>query len=478
MKRIRNVFLLCIGLSFALASCGGGGSSPGVPGASTLSTAAATFTITIPRNAQSRGRNPKYISQNTASVSIALASGSLSLPQNSACTLASGTVTCSTTTTSAGCLVAGTSFTCSLSVLAPVGTDTFILNMMDAQGNKLSSGQVTAAVSPGGANVPLTMNGVVAKVSLALGAPVTTGSTTKIPVIVTATDASGATIIGPGSFTQPVMLTNSDTSGHTTLAPTSVPDPATGQTGVTLTYDGSPSVTSVTIGAPGTTATPVVFTPSSPSPSPSPTSSGGTTSCGTQIVTAAGTYVDFLVAFGNFASMGTGVFTLDTTTTSSFSKTTYVVATPSPTPSPTPSTTPTPTPTPTPTGTPTATPTPGPTPKPVYFYFGSYSVGSPGGAQTTGCAIFETTQDGTPLAPSPPPSDNAIGFGALQVSSSLSPVFPPTTGTVSTMNLTVTPAGTGSGTFTLSDGETGTLSITSRIAAAKARRPQDLLRRH
>ncbi|MDQ6929774.1 MAG: hypothetical protein M3126_03780 [Candidatus Eremiobacteraeota bacterium] len=457
MKRIRNAFLLCIGLSFALASCGGGGSSPGVPGASTLSTAAATFTITIPRNAQGGGRNPKYISQNTASVSIALASGSLSLPQNSACTLASGTVTCSTTTTSAGCLVAGASFTCSLSVLAPVGTDTFILNMMDAQGNKLSSGQVTAAVSPGGTNVPLTMNGVVAKVSLALGTPVTTGSTTKIPVIVTATDASGATIIGPGSFTQPVTLTNSDTSGHTTLAPTSVPDPATGQTGVTLTYDGSPSVTSVTIGAPGTTATPVVFTPSSPSPSPSPTSSGGLASCSAPVVTTPGSFTWFL-ASGDFASNGAGAFTLDTSQMafSQYIRFTYVLATPTPTPTATPTSTPTPTPTPTPAG----PPSPTPTPLPVYIYLGTYNLAFSGGVNpTTGCAVFVTTQDGRPISGTNP--HNAFGSGFVQTSGL---IISGSSSGAYTMNLTVSASGTGSGTLNLSDGETGTISITTRFA--------------
>jgi hypothetical protein len=65
-------------------------------------------------------------------------------------------------------------------------------------------------------------------------------------VTVTAKDASGATIVGPGNYSPAITLTNSDTSGHTSLSATSVTAP--GQT-ITLNYDGSPKVASLTIGA-------------------------------------------------------------------------------------------------------------------------------------------------------------------------------------------------------------------------------------
>ncbi len=465
MKRIHNAFLLGAVFSFALAACGGGGgSSPNIPSAAPLAHATAVFTITIPHPAQSGARAPKYISPNTASVTISLAAGALSLPANSPCTIAGGAITCATTGSSPGCTVGVGITACTLNVIAPVGNDQFNLDMFDAAGNKLSTGTVVAVVATAGATIALTMNGVVAHVSLALGTPVTVGTTTKVPVIVTATDASGATIVGPGSFTQPITLTNSDASGHTVLTPTSVPDPATGQTGVTLTYDGSPTVTTVTISAPGTSATPVVFTPVGLA-TPTPTPTTAPLACTGQVM--AGTYTVFATT-GSFASVGAGAYTIDLATSSYFQYT--VVAA---TPSPTPSTTPLPTPSSTPSQTPTPTTTP--TPNPLYVYFGTYNVAAlAGGVATTGCAFIETTQNGSPLSVGSP--DNALGLGLVVPAPGFTVSNVSMPGSFTAMNLNVSANGTGAGSFTLADGEMGTITITNRIAFAQFRKPQMFLR--
>lgn len=257
MKRLSLALPSFVLLSFALTGCGGGGGGNAVPAGPSIpskSAASAVFTITIP------AKTPQYVSPNTQSVSITL------LSVNGA-SVGGAPVIANVSATAPGCTSSGGTISCSIPVPAQAGTDVYAVTMFagtNATGATLSSGQATANIVAGQLNtVPVTMNGVVSKVALSLGSPMTTGSVTKVPLIVTAQDPSGATIIGGAPFTQPITLTSNDTSGHTTVSPTSVPDANTGLSAVTVTYDGSPSVpatVTITAAGGGTTAS-VVYVP-------------------------------------------------------------------------------------------------------------------------------------------------------------------------------------------------------------------------
>jgi hypothetical protein len=196
----------------------------------------------------------------------------------------------------------------------------------------------------------------------------------------------------------------------------------------------------------------------SPSPSPSPTGSVGTTACLPQ--TVPGRYTS-IVMQGNVNSSVTS-FTGDPTT-SIWDQADYSVAPPPPSPSPTPSTSPTPSPSPSPTS----------TPVPIFLFTGVFHVTSTT-AVTDGCFTMITTQDGSPL---PKSTESALGTGSPQFNVlTMSKNF--TFGAILISNITLTKTG-GSGTFTLSNGDSGTVTLTKRISTSlsKVRRPA-MIRRH
>lgn len=142
----------------------------------------------------------------------------------------------------------------------------------------------------------------------------------------------------------------------------------------------------------------------------------------------------------------------------------YTQASPSPTPAPTVP----------PTTGPTSSPVPTATPLLVYTYYGTYTVTavpSPGptapafeSTAQTGCFYVEMTADGSPIPNGFTPTDNTVAFGnpnfsvpfdtlnaALVVGGKLT--------SIAIGNLGPT---TGSGTFTLDNGATGTVTLTSR----------------
>jgi hypothetical protein len=134
---------------------------------------------------------------------------------------------------------------CSGTLNAPIGSDTFAVNLYDAQngtGNLLSTGSVTQAIVIDQSNsVNVTFNGVVKSLAISLGASATAGTASSVPVTVNALDADGNTIVGPGNYVDahgnPVTITlsDSDTSGATSLSQTSITAPASG---ITLNYSG------------------------------------------------------------------------------------------------------------------------------------------------------------------------------------------------------------------------------------------------
>lgn len=211
---------LAVGIA-GLASCGGGGGgggsaipSNGTPKTPTAQTVAVTFNIVIPPPAStSSSRRTKYISASTASATITINAG------------APTTVACTTT--------------CTVTVDAPIGLDTFAVSLKDASSNLLSQGSVTHAISATAANVVnISFGGQVAKIQLTTTVANLVPGTlaTVAPVTVTALDADNNTIVGSDPYVNPITLSDSDVSGATSLSTTSVTSPATV---VNLTYTGA-----------------------------------------------------------------------------------------------------------------------------------------------------------------------------------------------------------------------------------------------
>ncbi|HTU70890.1 MAG TPA: hypothetical protein VMF11_11290 [Candidatus Baltobacteraceae bacterium] len=250
MRNLASVALVAL-----LAGCGGGGSTPSLPVQSVASPAPqptqqspqsvkVSFNIIVPTaSGASARRVPNYVSASTKSASIAVGSA---MPTTVNCTA-----------------------TCSGTVSAPVGSDTFTVNLYDATngtGNVLSTGALTQTIVANTANsVNVTFNGVVASLSIVLGASGTAGTPALIPVSVNALDADGNTIVGPGVYVNAsdkpltIALSDSDPSGATALSQTSLTQPTSG---ITLTYTGL-AITSSTIGgsAAGITTSTTSFTP-------------------------------------------------------------------------------------------------------------------------------------------------------------------------------------------------------------------------
>ncbi len=257
--------LVAIALAAGLLSaCGGGGGSgtAPAPGADVPSArrAAVTFTLELPdRQAPSSGtRSPRYISPATLSAVVTLTGyngATVTAPPYAAnidavngCT---NLVVPGELARQAAGVPRGPSkraATCSFSVPALVGTDTFAVALYDAAqtsatpttlaGNVLSLGtSAPAAVVENAANVvPITLNGVVASLQLTvLPALVEPGAVTPVTLSVVAYDADNYAITGPGTFATPVVLTSNQPLYYT-IAPASLTIPLTG---ATTTYPGT-----------------------------------------------------------------------------------------------------------------------------------------------------------------------------------------------------------------------------------------------
>jgi hypothetical protein len=262
MKTHRNLIATCTVALALLTGCGGGGGAgSGIPqtslptttvsptpnpGATSGKTAKVTVTIQIPRKANSirvakKGQRPYYVSPNTNSFTITVNPGAIS-----------ATASC-----------AGASQTqCSTTVLAPIGSDTFTVNLYDGSngnGNLLSSGSTTATITEGVANsVNMTFNPVISYLQLLLSTTneLTDTSDPSFAITVHAYDADNNIIVGPGSYidanSNPVSITLTD---NDTLA--KFPSPLSTQFPVSAPPEPG------TIGAPYTAvgdATSVVFT--------------------------------------------------------------------------------------------------------------------------------------------------------------------------------------------------------------------------
>ena len=245
--------------AIAALTAGCGGSAHGVlpqqpvPVASqpaqSAKSAYVAFEIAIPsaKANSSAKRRLAYVSAATQSATIAVTrSGSgASSPT---------TINCNTAT-----------LTCSGTIVAPVGSDTFAAHLYtgtNGNGNLLSTGSVTQTIVANQANnVNVTFNGVVA--SLAISIPtITPGTQGSAVVTVNAMDASGNTIVGPGSYVDAngnpltIGLSDSDTSGNSSFSQTNVTQPTNGITlNYTAAFDSNPTTTASASGLTSASAT-------------------------------------------------------------------------------------------------------------------------------------------------------------------------------------------------------------------------------
>jgi hypothetical protein len=243
----------------AVAGCGAGhtvAGSPVLPQSASGSSAApakstsVAIDIVLPTASTSALRRaPAYVSGSTQSavVTVTPSGGSAGTPVVIACTSSS----------------------CSGTVNAPVGSDTFAVVLYDStsgSGNALSTGTTTQTIVADQTNsVNLTFNGIVSTIALSVGASGAAGTASTIPLTVKALDADGKTIVGPGTYVNAsgapvtIALADSDTSGATTPSQTSFSAPSTG---VTLSYTGLAITTAtITASASGYANATATFTP-------------------------------------------------------------------------------------------------------------------------------------------------------------------------------------------------------------------------
>jgi len=127
---------------------------------------------------------------------------------------------------------------CTLAVQAPPGADTFTVTTYDgttAYAYIISTASITQTITAQSSNtINITTNGVVTILQLALDDPFpATGASSTTAVRAQAADADGNLIIGP--FDMPLVLTDSDASGATSLSATSLAAPGA----LSLSYTGA-----------------------------------------------------------------------------------------------------------------------------------------------------------------------------------------------------------------------------------------------
>ncbi|MDQ2817897.1 MAG: hypothetical protein M3T49_06755, partial [Candidatus Eremiobacteraeota bacterium] len=182
--------------ALALSACSGPSAvMPLRTGQTTAPNSIARFTITVPSavHALSVGRAPQYVSASTQSVSIAVDG-------------AANPTIANLSASSPGCATpAGAALNCKLSVVAPVGSDTFSVVTYDranGSGKALSKAAISATITANHLNnIGLILNGIVASIQLALSNPAPRqGTALSIGLTVDAMDADGNVIIGPGIY--------------------------------------------------------------------------------------------------------------------------------------------------------------------------------------------------------------------------------------------------------------------------------------
>jgi len=255
MHHQRTNRLVCAAFvsALALAGCGGGGSHGSTPAvlpsttggnaAANGQTVAVTFSIVVPTAASAHTRRAQYISAATFTASISVNGGSA---QTGSCT----------------------SLACTVTVNAPVGNDSFVVQLLDSSSNVLSQGSLSQTISGTAANtVTLAFDGVPSAITLTAATthfvPGTLSSTSVISAVVK--DAAGDTIIGSDPYVDasgtanPITLTTSNAT-YTSFSTTSLTSPVTATSTLTYTGAGVIAGTTLTISATATSLTPTPAT--------------------------------------------------------------------------------------------------------------------------------------------------------------------------------------------------------------------------
>lgn len=258
MVRLRLAFLGLVASLATVACSGGGASAPGAPRANPLPNAG-NAKIFVPSGRLASGRGARFVAASVVSVATSTNGGPAVITDISA--------------TSAACTAAAGGRSCSVPLSALPGLATFTFSLYDAAagaGKLLGSGTATFTVVAGTPFVvPVTLNGVVSSVSVTLPTAFNAGVASSLPVIVTAKDPDGNTIIAPGNYTTPIALTNSDTTGTFKLSAATVNGPSDA---IVLTYNGGNVSAPVTIapvlaGLPATALVPATVSAQNYTPS-------------------------------------------------------------------------------------------------------------------------------------------------------------------------------------------------------------------
>ena len=264
---MRTACLALAGIAL-LVSCSGGGTggapraaaasptpSP-APAATTTSNAtnahalAGTLTLTFPRaGTPSLRRHRTFLSPSASSVAIAVTGEPVVVADISQSSTQCTAPAPSAAPSSFGSPppAAAAMRTCSIPVLAPVGSDTFTATLYDganATGTVLGTGSATQSISTT-FSVQISVSGVPSSVAVSITpATFTIGTAATATVSVAVSDADGNVI--SGTYANPITLTDSDASGTFTLSTTAI---ASSTTAVQLTYSGAATPDSATISA-------------------------------------------------------------------------------------------------------------------------------------------------------------------------------------------------------------------------------------
>jgi hypothetical protein len=249
-----------------VTACGGGGGMPNgsvvnFPGGPTdppTKLVNVKVTVTIPPSKQTRNIRPDYISINTESLVIQLAS------VDGEAVSGVNPTTINTTAHSGGCKTEPAGTVCTATASGSPGDDQFAVTTYagtNATGSVLSFGTVDAKISGGGSGVTisnqlsLSLASVIAAMKLTLSPDNgKRGKPVKSSVTLVAYDATGAQIVGPSDFSTPITLAiQGDDSKAFTLhaggksgASLTIVKPTSG---ISLTYDGNSQASSITVAA-------------------------------------------------------------------------------------------------------------------------------------------------------------------------------------------------------------------------------------
>jgi len=243
---ITRTIVASIGLAFAAAACSGGSAgltpaaSPAAP-SGTLGNAVFTVTIPHPATSSSAGdKRPAYLTPQVKGIDFSVSASDGTLPSWR------GYAFFALTPQSTYCINGPSALTCTLSVQAYPGNDSFAVatydqsnpttpNPNNGQSHVISVGYVNAIVGAGATNaISIATSGIVSTVLIGLDKPYpAAGTALTQSVHVTGVDADNNVIVG--NFDSPLTLTDSDTSGVTKLSTNSI---ASSGAAATLTYNG------------------------------------------------------------------------------------------------------------------------------------------------------------------------------------------------------------------------------------------------